>query len=248
MSQRLSKKIFHLCMFFAIIVIIIFIAVMFILNYEENGESNMPFEISKISIISTVDGKSVEDATNKWNFSVDQNNDIYIYIEKNDQYNKQEIIESVSLDNFKMQVSPDRGEIKIYKPSVNNTALFENIDENSKDYIEFIGSKSTDTRNLQISNQGGNIAFRCANCNIGNYISNDDGQVNYSELLKKLNIDENNIKYKILFDITLKLQSGKVFKAENVDLDFPVENIVNTGKTAKEITDLNNIIFKRIEN
>lgn len=82
MKQKLSKKIFNIVIIIVIIVAIIFTALMMILNYKENGEKNMPFNISKISIISTVDGKDNEDQTNKWNLQVNQNNDIYIYIEK----------------------------------------------------------------------------------------------------------------------------------------------------------------------
>ena len=41
---------------------------------------NMPFSISKISIISTVDGQDVENSEHKWEKIVNQNNDIYIYV------------------------------------------------------------------------------------------------------------------------------------------------------------------------
>ena len=61
-SQRLSKKMFNICIVCIIIVVIIFIAIMLILNYDVNGEANMPFEVSKISVISTVDGKDVENS------------------------------------------------------------------------------------------------------------------------------------------------------------------------------------------
>ena len=40
---------------------------MIFLNYDKNGESNMPFELSKISVISTGDAQDVEDNKNKWN-------------------------------------------------------------------------------------------------------------------------------------------------------------------------------------
>ena len=248
MGQRLFKKIFHVCMIFVIIVIIGFIAVMVMLNYGEKGETDMPFSISKIAIISTVNGEDVEDVQNKWNFNVTQNNDIYIYIDKNEKHKKQEIISSVVLDNFKVKLAPECGKINFYKPSLNDNSLFKNSDENVAEKIEFKGEKTTDMRNLQISNQGGTIAFRTSNLELGNYISNDEEQVNHNELLKKMNIDENNLKYQISLDVTLNLNSGTVFKAEQITIELPIENVVDLGTVGKEITDMNTIRFKRIEN
>ena len=54
---------------------------MLILNYDEKGETNMPFKVSKISIVSTVNGQDVENSEAKWDINVIQNNDVYIYIE-----------------------------------------------------------------------------------------------------------------------------------------------------------------------
>lgn len=247
-NQRLSKKIFNICMVCIIIIIIIFIAMMLILNYDVNGETNMPFQISKISIISTVDGKDVENSENKWDIQVIQNNDIYLYIEKNDDYHKQETIASVKIDNFTIKQSSNTEEMKIYKPTINETSLFQNIEENSIQELEFIGSKSTDARNLEISNQGGVVSFRCANNNIGTYISNEEEEINYKELLNKLNISEEDLKAKVTFNITITLNSGKAFKAENVAIEIPNENIVTEGTVGQEYTDLQDIVFKRIEN
>ena len=126
--------------------------------------------------------------------------------------------------------------------------MFKNSDENVAEKIEFKGEKTTDMRNLQISNQGGTIAFRTSNLELGNYISNDEEQVNHNELLKKMNIDENNLKYQISLDVTLNLNSGTVFKAEQITIELPIENVVDLGTVGKEITDMNTIRFKRIEN
>ena len=87
-NQRLSKRIFHICIICVIIVVIVFIAVMFILNYNVKGETNMPFQVQKISVISSTDGQNVENSEYKWNKNIMVNNDIYIYVEKNEQYKK----------------------------------------------------------------------------------------------------------------------------------------------------------------
>ncbi len=247
-NQRLSRKIFNICMVCIIIIIIIFVAMMFILNYDVNGETNMPFQVSKISIISTVDGKDVENSEYKWAIDVIQNNDIYVYIEKNEDYSKQETIASVKIDNFHIRQSTDLGEIKIYKPTVNETSLFQNTDENIIQNIEFKGAKSTNTRNLEISNQGGVLSFRCANNKIGTYTSNDDEEINYNELLTKLNLSEEDLKAIVTFQMTITLDSGKAFRAEDISIEIPNQNLIAEGTVGQEYTDMQDIVFKRIEN
>lgn len=240
------RKVLHICIIIVIITAIIFTALMLILRYDENGETNMPFNISKISIISTTDAQDVEDQQNKWDKLINQNNDIYIYIDKNEDYKKTETIEKIVVNNFKIITAPSKGEISIYKPSSNEKAIFENKDELKITEIEFLGEQSTDLQNLRISNQGGIIAFRCANNNLGTYISNDDEEIKYADLLKKINISDEVLKAKISFDICICLDNGKEFQS-TIQLDVPVDKIVDTGEASKEITDLN-IIFKRIEN
>lgn len=158
-NQRFSKKILNICIICIIIVAIIFTAIMLILNYDENGETNMPFEISKISVVSTVDGQDVENSEAKWDINVIQNNDVYIYIEKNDEYKKQETIKYVKIDNIKIIKKPIIGEVKIYKPTSRDISLFENTDENMINELEFKGEKSTDAKKLEISNQGRSYNF-----------------------------------------------------------------------------------------
>ena len=51
-----------------------------ILRYQVEGESNLPFKITKISIVESVEGMENQGAAEKWNLNVNQNNDIYIYI------------------------------------------------------------------------------------------------------------------------------------------------------------------------
>ena len=247
-NQRFSIKILNICIICIIIIAIIFTAVMLILNYDEKGETNMPFKVSKISIVSTVNGQDVESSEAKWDINVIQNNDVYIYIEKNDEYKKQETIKSVKLENITIAEKPEIGEIKIYKPISNDTVLFENKDENVVNELEYKGTKSTDAKKLQISNQGGVLIFRCANNNIGTYTSNDDAEINYNNLISKLNISENSLISKIKFNITITLNSGKVFRADDVEIQVPNDGIANNGTVGHEYSNLQSIVFKRIEN
>ena len=61
---------------------------------------------------------------------------------------------------------------------------------NEVDNIEYIGDMDSSIKEMKISNQGGLVVFRYAINNLGNYISNDDEQINHSELLKKLNVNK----------------------------------------------------------
>jgi len=247
MEQSTRKKIFHICMIIIIIVAIFFAVGVIMLRYEVEGETNLPFQISKIRIISSVDATDNADEVNRWNLSVDQNNDVYIYIEKNDNYQKQEIIKSIVLNNFVISKESNLGTINIFKPAVEENIIFKNIDENKVEQLEFTGDLENNMKELKISNQGGMIAFRCGNTGVAKYVSNDQTEVNYMNLLNLTKTTNEVLKTKITFDVIINLNSKKSFKA-TISLDMPAENIVENGTSSIELTDMSSIIFKRIEN
>ena len=238
-------KALHISIIVLIIVAIGFTAVMLILRYDEKGEENMPFNISKVSIISSINGQDIEDKKNLWNKSVGQDNDIYIYIEKNQNYKKTETIEKIVINNFVINQKPQKGELEIYKPSNNEKELFENTKENKTEEIVFTGEQLTKIKELKISNQGGIVAFRLANQNIGNYVSNDN-EVNYKDLLKKIGIKEDDIKSEISFDVNIVLTKSIQFKS-TITLSLPAEGIVESGNSSVEFMG-KDFVFKRIEN
>lgn len=248
-KQRFSRKVLNICIVMVIVVIIGFIALMLILDYDVNGETNMPFEISKISVISTIDGKDVDNLEQKWDINVIEENDVYISIKKNNDYSKQETIKSIKFENFCLKKHPNIGNIYLYKPSSSETCMYQNIEENIiQGELEYTGDKLENMKELKISNQGGMVGFRCANESIGTYKSNEDKEINYKELLKKLNISQSDINATMQFDMIISLDSGKKFKAEKIQIEIPADDIVESGTVGKEITDKSNIIFKRIEN
>ena len=229
-----------------IMFLILFVVGLLSLRYNVEGEVNLPFDLSKISVISSVEGINVEDDANKWNLSVNQNNDVYLYIKKNENYKDTEIIKSVELNNFNIQQNSKIGEIKLLKPdSTVENVIFSNSSETEVDKIEYMGDMDSSIKDLKISNQGGLIVFRYAINNIGNYISNEDEEINHSELLKKLSINNDDLKFKVTFDILINLNSGKTYKS-NIELELPIDDVVNQGIQSKEYNDLDNIVFKRM--
>ena len=208
-----NRKEFHVIVIAVIIIVLLFILGITILNYNENGETNMPFEISKISVISTSEGTDKTSEGNKWAFDIDQNNDIYIYIEKNSEYTDVETIESIVLGNFNINKEKQIGEIKIIKPDANSEKqIFTNKEENVENIIEYKGGTESKFKNLQISNQGDIIAFRCALTKLASYESNEEEVINHGELLKKAGITMEDLNGELKFDITINLNSGKSFE------------------------------------
>lgn len=247
MFRNLNKKIFHIIMIIAIIFVILCVAGILILRYQVEGESNMPFKIKKISIVESVEGNAIQDATEKWNLNVNQNNDIYIYIEKNSNYGKTEIIEEVEINNIVINKQKEKGELKLYKPVVDEKRMFINSAENEITGITFKGELESNIKEQKISNQGGIIAFRYGINNLSQYVSENDEQIDHSQLLKLTNITQEDLQTKLSFNIIIKLTSGKKYQA-TINLDVPTEDIIEKGTIGKEITELDGIIFKRIEN
>ena len=133
----------------------------------------------------------------------------------------------------------------IYTSKKMKSVIFKNAEENNTQKIEYNGALDSSIKELKISNQGGLVVFRYALDNIANYVSNDDAEINHDELLKKLNINNDDLKEKISFDVILKLESGKTFKS-NIKLELPIDNVVENGTQSKEYADLKEIVFKRI--
>ena len=247
MFSRINKKIIHVIAVIVIIFVILFVSGIFILRYQVEGESNLPFTITKISIIQTVEGIENENTGDKWNFNVNENNDIYIYLEKNSEYNKTEIIESVTINNFSIERVNEAGTSKIYKPVMDEKRMFINASENETTEIVYTGDLESNIKEQKISNQGGKIAFRYAIDNISQYISQNDEEINHSQLLKLTNIQKEDIESNMSFDLTIKLKSGKIYQSK-ISVQIPGEEIIEEGTKGIEITDLQDIIFKRIEN
>ena len=230
-----------------IIIAILSVGGMLILRYQVEGESNMPFKISKISIIESVEGVENQGTEEKWNFNVNENNDIYIYLEKNSAYGKTEIIDSVELKDIKAIKEKDIGKIKFYKPVTDEKRMFINQADSEMLGITYKGEMESNIKEQKISNQGGIMAFRYAINNISQYVSQDAEEIDHAKLLKLTNITEEDLKTTLSFDMIINLNSGKKYQAP-ISFDIPTDEIIEKGTVGIDKTDLNNIIFKRIEN
>ena len=246
--DNVMKRIIHI---FAVILITILIATviaLIILKYNIEGEDNMPFELSKIMVVSSADGNENENTDNnkRWNLKVYQNNDIYLEISKNKNYkDNNEIIDQIIIDNFKIIEAPLKGDIIIYRPTTNEGSIYENTDENIiTTELIYEGKEESSVKSLKIANQGGLILFRYTISNLDDLISDDD-EIRYDgTLLNKIGIQYSEIKFKVSFDISIKLKSDKTYTG-TVELDLPAGNILEEGTSSYEKTNLKDVIFKR---
>lgn len=244
--MKLEKRILKKVLLIFFLILIVSIISIIILKYNTEGETNMPFMVSKIMVISTVEGID-KNSEYKWDLELVQVNDIYIEVEKNKNNSTTEIIDKIIIDNIKIEQNPKRGQINLYKTSEQKRDVYRDKENYLiSNSVEYIGKEKTDNHNLTIANQGGLITLKCVNENLGNYQSNEENEIKHDGTMLK-NIGINNveeIKGNVNFDITIALKSGVIYKG-TINLELPVGDILQEGISYLEKTDLKDVIFKR---
>lgn len=227
------------------IFVILVIAGFIMLKYDVYGEKNLPFELSKINIISSAKEETVKDENENWKMKILQNNDLYFYIDKNTKNKKNLVIEKVTFDNFNFTSNTNLDEINVYKPT-DDVIVYKYNEEYESDLIEYKGSKVTNRKFMEINNQGGMVQFSIANINLGEYLIDQEQTLSSDGLLLNLiNAGYEDIKFSVSFDMTIAVENGNTYKA-NIKLDLPVGDITQEGVSTLEITDFKDIAFKRI--
>lgn len=241
-----NKKLIKISILVGIVIIIMAVIATIMLKYNVEGETNMPFKLSRIIVISNAQGVQKENAENKWDLDLIQNNDIYLDITKNKNYKKTEIIKKIVIDNIKVDNNPVKGTVEFYKPNDKENGIYVSDEEYIiKDKLEYIADEQTNVKEIKISNQGGLILFRSINKELGTYTSNEGDEIKHDgTLLSKIGLINDEIKYSISFDISIVLESEKEYKA-NIKLELPTGNIIQEGTTSYEKTDLKDVVFKR---
>lgn len=245
MNERIKTKMLKLSLTIVIIISILFVIMVYLLTYHEEGEGNIPFKISKIVIVSSTDGVQNNELQNQWALNVNQNNDIYLYIDKNKNYGKTELIENVKISNFNITKETEKGEIKIYKPTTEENKMFNNSQEFEISELIYNADLKSNIKESKISNQGGLIVFRCANNNISQYFADNVTEVNYNQLLQMTNVVQEDLNVNVSFDIEIKVENKKTYQA-TVSLQLPVKDVIINGTSNLEITNLEDIAFKII--
>ncbi len=190
-----------------------------------------------------LDGIGQDSEDSKWNLNLIQNNDVYIDIIKNKNYGKEEIIDKVIIDNFNIEDEPRKGEIQIYRPDSESLSFTNKEEYKVENEIQYKGAEKSDLNDLKIANQGGLIILRFVNENLGNYKTDEEEIIHDGTLLSKIGLTDEDIQFRVSFDISIELNSGKKYKA-NINVQMPTGNLIGDGTTNKQING-SEIIFKR---
>ena len=244
--EKDKKEKLKLAVTLAFIVIAFGIAITIMLKYSQEGETNMPFNLSEIIVVSSAEGVTKEENPDnyKWNLNIMQYNDIYLQIAKNEDYDKNAYIESVTIENFSF-TNPKIGNTRVYMPNSTEGSLFSY--DNSyliQRSLTYKGAENSDTKTLKISSQGGMVLFRAANTEVGEYVSNDDAEISHNgTLITKTDATLEDLKYTISFDIVIETNIAKY--RGNVSLELPCGDILTEGTSQLDQKDCSNIVFKR---
>lgn len=241
----MKKNLIKRCLFIICIIISLVIVAFIMKRYEVEGEKVLPFSISKIFLVSTVDGKVVDDPTNIWNIGITQVNDIYMYIDKT--IDSDLTLEEVRLENFNLTKTPQKGNAKLLRPTGELSNLYTYSEQNYlTEGITYIGDTIDDMKSLEISNNGGVLGFRFSLEDLGDYVSNEAAEITYDgKLLSNLGIGIEEIKFNVEFDIIIKTSDDVNYKG-TLKLELPIDTVIEEGSSNLEITDFNDVVFKRV--
>ena len=244
-SELKGKKIVHICVILGIIVLILIIAGIIMLRYQVEGETNLPFELSKMIVVSTAESNEIEAvADTKWNFSVNQYNDIYLEIQKTDEYTKNINIKNITFENFVIEKNSGAENIKLYRANSEGKVV-EDEAHLVGSSLTYKGEKETNLDELKISNQGSIILLRSVNQNVCEVRSNDEEIIHDGTLLAKGNANSEDLNYKLSFDVVIETSRDIKYKG-TISIELPTGDVQTQGKTQLEKTDFSDVIFKRM--
>jgi len=239
-----KKRIIHTYIVIVIVIMIILIASLLMFKYHVEGETNLPFVVKKINIISTAESDLNQDEEGVWHAGILQKNDVFFTIEKNSNYKKQELIKKISFENFQVTKTNENMVVEIYRPTI-SASTYNYSEEYKVQRLDYQGGQFTNTEVLQINNQGGLIGFSITSGNLGEYIFSENEKLpSDGRLLAKAGIKSEDINFKISFDLIIETESNHKFKA-NITLDLPTGNILEEGVGSLENTELTDVVFKR---
>jgi len=244
-NKNVSIKKYIIFLFLTLALSVVFFIM---IKYNVEGEKNIPFNIKKLMVISSAETEELELNDNLYQANIIQKNDIYVAIKKNENYKKQDAIKKITLNNFNIIEKGTKGILKIFRPSMEEKTFIYKEEYQVSDSIELIGDLNTNLKmeKMTIANQGGLFEF--------SMVLGDLGKITYGEneniqsdgtLLKRLDLNTEDVKTEISFNMIIELSSGNTFKT-TINLELPVGDITEDGVCTQDNMDLNKLVFKRI--
>ena len=245
MDKNIKSKVVKKYAFIAFLLVAICVSILLMVKYNVEGEKNLPLEINEIAIRSTIYAQN-NNPENILESSVEQDNDIFITFKNNKNVDTK--LEKIKLENIRIEKASKRGTVKILKPTSNEKLNY--FQNSSEDYtgktLEYIANTSDNFEKQEFCQDGGTIAFRISNQNLGTYILTEEG-VQYNEnLLQQLGTSSDEIKLKVLFDVILVVSDSEQYKG-TIKLELPAEKFGENGIVTKSITNFDDVIFKKIK-
>lgn len=243
--DELKKKTIKKYVFIFFIVFIFLVSIFLMIKYQVEGEKNMPFSLKQIIIKSSINYKDIK-GKELWNLELSQDNDFYVYIEKNNGRDEDKI-EKITIENIKINNELKIGELKVYLPTDNevDTMYQKSTDNYMGRNLEYLAGEKDSVEGNIISKDGGMICFRVSSENIGTYKSSKAKKVTYDgNFLKEVGISEDDLFFNISFDLVIETNDGVKYRT-NLNYDLPVDKFEDSNSRSKIIEDFSNIIFKR---
>lgn len=245
MKDFLSQKI-NWSIVILVIVATFGIALSKMMEYKNEGEKNMPVNLSKVLVVSSAGAESKnDDNPSKWNLSIEQYNDVYLNFEENEEFKRNDYVESISIENINITKQPKIGNLEIYMPNSTDEKIFSYEDRYKiEDSLTYNGANTDNIKTLEIGRNGGTLLFRIANRKVGEFISDNDEEITYDgTLLKKAGINVEDLFASINFDIVIK--TNKTAYRGNLTVDFPSDKIQDEGVSQNSTNNDLDLIFKR---
>lgn len=245
MFKILNKRISKIVILSGIVLFAVIYTISNILAYKIDGEKNMPYNIEQVIIVSGADGKNNSDNSESWNININQYNDIYFKFTKNQE--RRENLKNIRIENVLVK-NDDGKKIEIFVPNSADSGQNFVYDDKFKintDMTYNVG-ESNNLKTLEVSQNGGIVALRIAKMDLGTYSSSHEEVINYDgNLLKKIDIKSENIKFKIEFDLVIETDMAK-YKTR-IELELPIGNIEEDGTSKKLIgvEETKKYIFRR---
>ena len=246
LMKKNKTEMIKLAIVLFVLVVAFGIVIIQMLIYTQEGEKNMPFNLTEIIVVSSAEGidKAENPENYKWNLDIMQYNDIYLQISKNEDYDRNAYIESVRLENFSFS-TPKIGNTRIYMPNSTEERLF-SYDDNFliNRTLTYNGADESNSKTLEISSQGGKILFRAANTDVGDLVSNENLEIAQDgTIISNTSVTMEDLKYNISFDLVI--DTNITTYRGNISLELPCGDIISNGTAQLDEKDCSNIIFKR---
>lgn len=207
---------------------------LFALQAEKYGEevNNPVFRIDRIMVYSGVDVKDFSEKQNLSRINVSQFTDFVVYINnlaKDDELTEENTINRIYVNNIGITAQDEMGTRKFSTKNIDNIGKYISIDETSKDLNYEVAHKNSDKDKI---NKSKSFYTDCSDPLIISYVNENilqsvDASASNEKLsldgsiLKHLNIDLNQLNYKINFTVNIENNLGENFACNcslNVDL------------------------------